>query len=361
MKNLFLVVLTFIFGSMTASVFGINPIVGGTASTALNLIPKGVDNQVAMAGITLTDLSAQLGAYSRKYEKEIWTGLFNSLQAENYMTPVPNVQDQYASPSAEITDVLQPYQSGWTPAGVVSFDARINKVFPIKFDIELDELDEIERSYIGFMADETKQRKDWPIVKFIIEELVKPKLIEELDWAAYNAAYVAPTPGTAGTPLTVADGVKTIIEAEILAGNLVPITVGALTPTTMVDKVELFVNSLPAKYRNKKMNLKMSTSNMEAYAVDYRDTYGLHNDYSAADTMKVWGKSNITIVPHDNMEGSDRFIATPKGNDIKLYDKIYTPKSLNIQADKRTVNVFGDFKRGWGFKRLDILFVSDNA
>ena len=313
-----------------------------------------------MAGFNLAGFTATLGAYMRKWDKTIQFMMFHNIQLENYMTKKSGITDEWISASSSVDEVLQAHQPGWTPKGTVTIKARLNKVRNIKFDITLDDLDELFKTFIGFMADETKKRKDWPFVRFVVEQHILPKIREEIDHNSYNAVYVAPTPGTAGASIETVDGLGTIITNEIAAGNIVPIATGVISGSNILDRVESFIDSLPKKYSNMKAPLLMSSSNARKYYRDYRQNFGGHNSYNGKDNLKV-DATNVKIIGIDTMEGSNRFIHTPKYNLEVGFDKVYVPEMMEIETAKRQVNIYGNLKRGYGIKHFEPMFVNDQA
>lgn len=363
MKNLLLVfslITTFAFGAILGNEIGLNTIVSGTAVTATFTLISTDFAGYAMLGFDLSAFQATLGSYMRKWDKTISKIIFQDLELEKYMTKKSGIMDEWVSAGSSVDEILQPHQCGWTPKGTVSVNARINKVRQIKIDLTLSCLDDLYTSWLGFMADETKQRKDWPFVKFVVMEHVIPKIKEELDYNSYNGVYAAPTVGTAGNSIDTVDGLGTIIASEITAGNIVPIPTGVITSTNIVDRVESFIDSLPHKYSNLSAPILMSKTNERRYWRDYRNNFGGNNNYNGQNNLQV-DATSVKIIGVSAMEGSDRFIHTPKGNLQVAFDKIYTPNILNVDTDKREVNIFGDFKRGYGIADLNKIFVNDQA
>lgn len=360
---LFATFATFLIGAVVGDVGGFNPFMSGGALVAAKVfVPTQVGAFNVAVGFDLTAFNTSLGAFFRNKKElmKLWTGVFQGLEFHSYMTKIGGVTDEYVTGSATISDILQPYQSGWTPKGTASFRARINKVRPIKVDYEFEDLDELYQSWLAEMADETSERKNWPFVKFVVYDLMVPKIKEELEAISYNGVYQAPTAGTASPYLDTTDGIGTIIANEITAGNITPINTGALTATNMVDKTEFFIDNIPHKYRHVSGVIFMSKTNAMNYYRDFRANFGGNNNYNGNETLDIphTGKKVVGIVA---MEGSDRMFFTPKTNMVRLYDKIVTPGNFQTQQDKRKVFVFTDFKAGFGFKNLDIVFANDQA
>jgi hypothetical protein len=362
MKKLFLIAivsLVYSIGYAIGTELHVNPILSGLAVTAIScvgLAPKGS----LFAGLDISAINTELGAYWRVYQKEIWRKLFTELELEKYMRKVPNVTDEYVVPSSSNTELLQPFQKAWTPKGSVAFDARINKVRQIKIDYLLDSMDEIYRSYLAFMADETTERKNWPLVKYIVMNHIIPGMREELNQISATGNYAAPTPGTAGAYLTSTDGILTIVADEITATNLTPITTGVVTQSDALDKFETFNDSMPVKYRDMAGVILCSATLARYYQRDYRANFGSFNALDSKDNLKLDATKKV-IVGLECFEGSQRMLFTPQNNLLCMYDKIDVPSSFEFQVENRTVKILGDFKRGYGFGNLSEVFVNDQA
>lgn len=356
-----LVVAQFTLGAVLAFSIGANPIIGGGTALVIGVVvgatsPSG--SLTATVGFDLAALNTALGAYCRKYEPEIMRGIFNAIQLENYTRKVTGVTHQYAITSSIAQEMLQPFQHAFTPKGEVEFTAMINTVNQIKIDYQISEIDALYQSYLCFLADEKKERKDWPFVMWLVSKEIMPKMIEEMDYNSYNGVYAAPTPGTAGASVASVTGFKKVIEDAVDDDVITPIVTGEITATNIVDKVEQFVDDLPTKYQNLNAPILMSMSNARKYWRDYRNNFGGNGNYDGKNNLKVdaTGKEVIGIAA---MEGSDRFVHTPKANMLTMFDSIEYPTKLQTQQDIRVIKLFGDFKRGYGFGDARLVFVND--
>jgi hypothetical protein len=363
MKNLSGIILTFIFGAILGNVFGLNMAATGTGAVALQTVASAkMEKGVAYAnGFDISDVVAQLGDYFRKNDAMIYQQVFKGLQFEKLMTSVPGVTSQYVSTSTSVSNVLQPHQKAWTPKGEVTFTPRINSVDKIKYDIEIDELETLYDSWLQWLADEGKKYQEWPFVKWLVFNEFIPQMTADIEEISCRGDKAAVVPGTPGGHLDTTDGILTIIADEITATNLTPITVGALSPSTMVSKVETFVDGIAPADKKDLKTLIMSTSNAELYARDYRNQFGGNMDYSPTKGFRIDG-TNFMIQGIDEWNGSDRFLMSPSWNMIKMFDKVNEPGSKpQIQQDKRVLNIFGNLKRGYGFRTLERVYASDNA
>ena len=104
----------------------------------------------------------------------------------------------------------------------------------------------------------------------------------------------------------------------------------------------------------------MSKTNERRYWRDYRNNFGGNSDYNGKKNLEIDATSK-RIVGIPEMNSSDRFVHTTKGNLLCMYDQIYTLNNLKSEEALRQIHIMGDFKRGYGIGRLDEMFVNDQA
>lgn len=316
-----------------------------------------------MAKITITELNAALGAYHRTHSKEILMKLRQKSESEQYMSSVPGVKDEYVATALNMSEVLQAFQCDWTPKGTAAMTPIINKVRPVKVELEIDCLEELQRSYAGWLVDEGKDPQDQPITAYIFQELIN-KIVEEKELNAANAVYAAPTPGTPGAAATAFDGFLTTLQGLITAGAVTPITTGALPANGagLFDIVEEFVTSIPALYRKRGGVLLMSDLRATQLYIDHRTNFA--TTYVPGQPFEVkFGNTSITAKGLVSMDGSDRLLYTPKSNFIRMYDVNDAPNvsEVHVQQDKRKLCIWWDTKIGYGFKHVEEIFTNDQA
>ena len=334
--------------------------IGAGVALVYAMIPKQI-GALSATGFDLTALNAQIGAFYRRYDKEIWKAITRGITFEKYMRGVPNVTDEYVSPHSSHTEFLQPYQSGFQEKGSVSFDARKNKVFHIKMDFLLQDIYDIYRSYLSFLSDESKDIKDWPFVKYIVYEHIIPGIIEEISILSVKGAYVAPTPGTAGTSISSADGVLTIVANEISGMNLNPIVTGAITQANVIDAFNDYYDGMHDDYKGMPGEVFMAPSVKLMYERAQLETYGATQTYKGPQNETFIFGTRKKLVEIPEFEGSQRLLHTPKKNLLKLYNKINVPNSVEIQKENRDLKFLLDFHRGYGFGNLYEVFTNDQA
>ncbi len=313
------------------------------------------------AGLTFAELVIGLGAYHRKHSGHILTRLYEKSESENYMTTIPGVKDEYVGISASIDEVLQAWQCDWTPKGTVTLDPIKNKVRPVKVNLEFSCLEELERSYAGHLIDESKKAKDYPIFAYIIDLIVK-QLNEDKELNAAKAVFATPTSGTAGAASASFDGFLTTLSGLITAGSVTPIVTGALSASGLFDKVETFVLAIPSKYRKRGGVVLMSDTRANQLYIDHRTEFGATYVPGQPFNIKI-ANTNITVKGLVSMEGSDRFLFTPKSNFLRLIDtnKGDGFNEFHVETLKGKVFIFWNGKIGYGFNRPEEIFCNEQS
>lgn len=313
---------------------------------------------IVRAGLDLTAVVADIENYWRKHNNDIWVQILKGVDFEAYMKKIPKITGDYIATTSRRTEFLQAYQKGFQPKGGVEMVPYTNKCRQIKMDYLEDNLHQLFDQYLAYLVNEKTTPDKYPYVKWLINEQIIPGMTEEFRNLSVKGQYVAPTTGVAGDSINSTDGIMTIVANEVTAGNIVPITTGAITPANVVDLIEDFVKSLPYEYRSKEDNIFIADDLLQEYKYTYRDQYGTNQDFDGP-TAKVWG-TNKTLVGLPQHNGSQRILYTPKGNMLCLYNE-YLIKNPTVQLFERDVKLLADMHRGYGFETLEEVFANDQA
>ena len=132
--------------------------------------------------IDTEELHKEFGRYISSQKMEIFRSLMGTTSSLQYMTTMITDKFEVRATHSHITSVLQSFTPQWTPKGKTKFTPLTIKQYPMKINVEIipsDLIDEV----LGYLYDENLDPKDMPIVRYIIEQLVKPKLDEEREMA----------------------------------------------------------------------------------------------------------------------------------------------------------------------------------
>jgi hypothetical protein len=314
--------------------------------------------------INIESTAATLNRYAVQYGADIQQKLRQGLEWEQ-MFPVRACDNTYSAPNATVSEILQAYQSDFTPKGNTTFDAVENKLQKIKVDMQLDG-DDLEKFWDSWKVEWHEIGLDpmeFSFPRYMYEKLIFPKLTEELNTNAWKGVYAAPTPGTAGDSINAVNGYKTNFEAAITAGNVTEYATGVLVEGTMVDQIESWCDALPDPYRNLPGRIYMSKSRSNWYFRNYRENFGAgagtDNNMNSELRIDNTGKRIMGI---NSMEGSDRIFFVPDAVENVIWGTrrgFPTFPEIRFQYIDRKIKLLGEFYRFYGVEFWDHLMVND--
>ena len=148
--------------------------------------------------ITSTQVVADFGAYyinAGQSESNIHDALRESFESMNAFTVVESEDTVLREVNVEYAEVLQSFQTAFTPKGGVTFTPKAIPLFNVKVD-QLFYPDALKNQWMQFMTSNKLDRTTWPFVRWFIEKYVTGQVKADLEKNLYGAAYVAPTAGT---------------------------------------------------------------------------------------------------------------------------------------------------------------------
>ncbi len=314
-------------------------------------------------GLTVTDVVTSFGAYinSGQSEKNIHAAFMRpELALMKVFKTIPTENEVERSVLVTQTRVAQAFKRKWSPLGGTTFKPHAIPLFNHKLDEEIYP-DDIEKSWLAFLAGAGIDRKEWPIGRYIAEKFLLPQYMQDIEMNERIAGvYAAPadnnTPAAAGTAM---NGVKKIIQDHVTAGLITPFATGALsaTPATFVGQVQNFVKSIDPTERRfvKYVNIPMSKMD------DWKD--GMQTLYngqflSEANLLKVRNQ-NVEVNFVDAQDGTNLIWATVEDNAVRYVKRAGNAGKLQYEAEDRKVKIFTDHWEGLGFNVPQFVYVND--
>lgn len=314
--------------------------------------------------MNVADVITEFGAYYLNHDqgvKDLHKVLQFKTETDALFTVVQTEDTVIRRGSTAMTRLLQPFQKTWSPTGAVTFKPAEIKLYKMKVDFQ-DNPDDLEETWLGFLADNNVDRKEWPFVKWLLATEILAQIEEDYELnEVYAGEYAAPgTPGTAGAAGTAMDGIKKIINDHIDAGDITPYATGALSTTlaTFLAQIEDFaLNAIPEQYRNTPLTIAMSPDLHMRYRKAKRAAY--NNNYAQeSDLDTLADLPMVKVMGVASMIGSTKIWCTPKKNAIVGYKRAVKPQ-LRAEGVDRTVKIFGDFYKGVGFVIPGIVWTND--
>ncbi len=261
----------------------------------------------------------------------------------------------------DLDEVVQGFQTTWTPKGTLTFKPREIQLREIKVDKELLP-DQIEESWLGFLTNETDpDRKTWPIVKYLAAEKILARKEKDMEKKVYyQGEYVAPTTGVAGAAKNVLTGFRKLM-SDGIADGMVDLSsfVGVLATSTIFEQVEGLAGKIldgNDQLDAEDFVICLNHKWKRAYLQDKRNTHGTDINYDPK-KVTIDFMENFTLVGLPSMAGFDDIWATPKSNLIHVMNREKI-NPLRVENVDRKVKIFGDWWEAVGFGINEYVFTA---
>lgn len=307
--------------------------------------------------VTTSAIVQEYGAYylnSGQNMARLKQLLFFQRESLKYFTPIKTDETVYQMAQGVISSLVQSFQKGWTPKGDLEFKPNAIELKKMKVDFEVYP-DEIEDNWLGFLASNELTRKDWPIVRYILESFIYNQIAEDLELnEIYKGVWQAPTAGTAGDAGKSMNGLKLALKhADVNHDN----TIGPLDAATIYDQAEAIFELVSERYQSTAMNIHFAPKWYRAFLKDKR-SLGYYQIQSPGQIDNTLDFSPGKVVGLPSMIGTNDWFVTPKTNAIHLNKKGENQGKVNIEESKRCVNIMTDWWEGCGFGINEIVWTN---
>lgn len=315
------------------------------------------------------DVTEIVKAYEAYYENagqnksRILSMLTQGLETPKYCTPVKTDDTIFRLSQITVGNLVQAFQKSWTPKPAHKFTPNELRLYKLKVDDDLYP-DDIEATWLGFLAGDTNIKKEWPLIKFLIEHPDQGYIaainrdMESLEYG--HGVFAEPTEGTASITGQSMDGIIIQLKRGVENETMNSVPIGELDKDTIFDQVELFVDGISEVYQNMAMNVFMSPKWFRYYHRDKR-MQAFYAFPSEANVNQLSNRIDFTpqqVVPLPSLSGSDVIFATPKPNFLHLTKRSANKTQFNIQESKRIVNLMVDWWEGIGFGINEVVWTN---
>ena len=310
--------------------------------------------------IDTTELQKEFGKYVSSERLQILQDLLGKTESIQYMSTIVTDKTEVRAVQSAIDSVLQAFVPKWTPKGNSEFTPLTIKNYKCKINVPITPSDIME-DILGYLYDENLDPKDMPVVKYIIYQLIIPKLDEEREIALAVGKYKENTATNDGDPAgeanEVMDGYVTQLKALKEANNekVTWLLDGeTLTDDTLIDQIDKAVNEVKPLYKRKTMYIHADPDLVTRYSKAYREKYPwLKNE--DGEKVKV-DFSNFTFAPLEGMRGTGVFFITPKENFKHLQSKNPQNTKIRMETYHYDVHVMAEWWEGVGFWLAEAIF-----
>lgn len=261
---------------------------------------------------------------------------------------IPTENTIYKASNFRTSSVVQPFTPEFTPMGGMEFIPNSIPMRQVKTDVPIVP-NEIEESWLGFLAANNCSIKDWPIVRFIMEEYLKKQIEEDRELKmVYNGVY---NPSAAERkPENCLDGIHKLLVDGAAARYPINVIegIGELSADTVFDQVESFNAKIPSRYFNEKLTLFMAPEMALEYLRNKREKgyYQIKGDEEIGYRIDF---TNHTIFGSPAMSGTKHLWASVQRNLLWLTKRYQPISNLQIQVFDRQVKLLLDWWEGLGF------------
>jgi hypothetical protein len=310
--------------------------------------------------------AASLNRHAVAYNPNIQQQMRAGLEYEK-MFAVRASDNVWSAPNVSTTEVIQPYQSGFTPKSTVTFDVEELKLQKIKIDLNYD-ADDLEKWFESWKIEWHEIGKDeinWSFPRWIYDNVLMPKIMEEMNTNAFKGLYAAPTTGVAGLSINSVTGLIERFKAGVTAGDITEVVTGAITSANAVDKVETFCDALPELYRDLPGTIYTDKTTEKYYYRDYRGQFGTGNGVSGNENndLRVDGTGKKIVGLH-GLTGTGGLIFVPATKqNIVWGTRTGYPTMPTIRwkdNDIRVLKGTTEFYRFYGYEYPAEVFINDN-
>lgn len=334
--------------------------------------------QAAYSGDTTIDtqeLKQEFGKYVAGNRLEIMRGLFGVTESTQYMSTIITDKVEVRAVEANIIGtVLQQFVPEWTPSGKAKFTPLVIRNFKCKLNVPIKPSDIME-DILGYMYDEqASQLQSMPVVRYILSQLIFPKLDEERETALAVGEYVENEPDQNGkyeasTPNASMDGYLTQLrryyaadaaaaEGAKTSGIRWLLKGVTLTDENIMEKIDAAVDEISNKYplyARKKMFVHCDPNLILKYQRAYRKVYPWLKNEDGDDRVKI-DFSKFTFAPLEGMRGTGCFFITPKENFKHLMSTNPKNVTLRFLENHYSVDIMAEWWEGTGFWLAEALF-----
>ena len=310
--------------------------------------------------IDTQELRKEFGKYVSSERIEIIQGLMGKTESTQYMSTIMTDKTEIRAQQSAIDSVLQQFTPNWTPKGKTKFTPLTIKNYKCKINVAIVPSDIME-DILGYLYDEDLKPEDMPVVKYIIQQLIFPKLDEEREIALAIGEFKETTAVKDGDDATdaneVMDGYITQLKKFKKEAKF-PITwlLDGITleDGKLVEQIEKAVDQVKPLYKNKTMFIHADPDLIVRYGKAYRKLYPwLKNE--DGEKIKV-DFSKFTFAPLEGMRGTGAFFITPKENFKHLASKDPQRTKFWMDTENYKAKIFAEWWEATGFWIAEAIF-----
>lgn len=312
--------------------------------------------------VDTTELQKEFGKYVNSERLQIMKDLVGTTESIRYMSTIVTDKTEVRAVQAAIDSVLQNFVPKWTPKSKSTFTPLTIINRKCKINVPITPSDIME-DILGYLYDENLDPQDMPVVRYILYQLIFPKLAEEREQALAVGVYKENTADADGDPASAAldcmDGYVTQLKALKTASDdkvtwLLDGTALSDDPETFLGQIDQAVDQVKPLYRKKTMYVHADPDLVIKYSRAYREKYPWLKNQDG-EKMKI-DFTNFTFAPLEGMRGTGVFFITPKENFKHLTSKDPQRTSIRMETYHYDVHIMAEWWEACGFWLKEAIF-----
>lgn len=264
--------------------------------------------------------------------------------------------------TASIKRVLQAFQRKFTPiaGNEVKFELEKIELDHVKID-ELISPDEIMPSWLGFLASNKLDRTEWPLPRYIKEELIVKQYYADLEvFESFKGVKGVIVEGTATATGASINGARKKIRDGFTAGKTKQIVLGAMPsdPLEVVEYIESFAKQIPDLIRVEMSEITVSLKVERLWREGIRKKYNTNYEQKV-NLSTLIDDPHIAVKGYRALDGSDLIFASPTFNKANPMKAPENQGKFDVQKQDRDIKLLSDWWIGIGFWYMPYVYHND--
>lgn len=323
------------------------------------------DHRVMAAGETIDvdSVIQEFGDLINYVKLPMLTDIFQGFETAKYLS-WERCLTSWKATKADITSVIQQFVPKYTELGATKMTPLEIPLRRFKINFTITPAD-VEK-WLFSMYDESVDLDQHPVTLYIVNNLIAPKAMEDLDDICANGTFVeldwtAVNEGDPGQdPLLSLDGFLTQLRKDKALGAAKKMKfielASSITMDNILGEINKFVDNIDKKYKRKDMPVFIDPTLYRMYKRAYKDRYG----EGSSDPQfggDIIDYTRNRLVPMYNMTGSGAIFSTPLTNFKGLRHK-NEPGATNMKMRllDYDIHCLGEFHFGIGFAFAEAVF-----
>jgi hypothetical protein len=304
----------------------------------------------------------------QQYESDLISiGMFG-FETAKYVTMNEGNKGKRTLTEGSVKDLTYEYSGGFNPVPN-AFDYKPREVEVIAQSVDLQFVpQEYESTYLGMVRMPGQNPgKDLPYEAWHMMKIME-KRQQEQELAVWGGARIGPLPNNQRRKLIQnMDGFLTVTARELALGNssFTPYAIagGAWTEANAFYHIEKMAERLSPTYQSEETIAYAPLHVVRKYRRNFLDLYGKYTDKNLSKNEIQLEGTNCKLVGLPGLANSNRVLITTKENMQVDFDLIDDTTFINVETNKRQLDMWMDFKCGLNFAIVhnDILSVCDLA